>query len=219
MKQALALFAASASASAPVYGTYPGWVLGENRVGINVEIVIDFMCSDSAANNPIWEATLASPWLDGTVQDQVYWAYSPLALPYHVHTWQVGQVLPYLQELCAEQNNCLMNDYKNFCFRRDILTFVEDAKFMSQDDFEILWSQVVATEFNLDQTTLLNLYKPLKDKSKSENNSRAMWKFNAARKVSGTPSAFINGVPVAMPASTEDWLTLLQQVYDSQYRA
>ena len=54
MKQ-IALLAASVAGSAPVYGTYPGWVVGKHQANINVEIVIDFMCSDSAANNPIWE--------------------------------------------------------------------------------------------------------------------------------------------------------------------
>ena len=32
--------------SVPVYGTYPGWVVGEGRTGISVEIFLDLMCSD-----------------------------------------------------------------------------------------------------------------------------------------------------------------------------
>ncbi len=34
------------SNSVPVYGTYPGWVVGSGRAGINVEVFIDLMCSD-----------------------------------------------------------------------------------------------------------------------------------------------------------------------------
>ena len=51
----------------PVYGTYPGWVNGEGKTGITVEIFLDLMCSDCQAENPIWNEVLASPWLDGTV--------------------------------------------------------------------------------------------------------------------------------------------------------
>lgn len=77
----------TAANSVPIYGTYPGWVQGEGRTGIVVEIYIDLMCSVSAAVNPAWEATLDTPWLDGTVRDQVYWTYTVFPLPYHVHAF------------------------------------------------------------------------------------------------------------------------------------
>ena len=73
----------------PIYGTYPGWVVGKGKTGITVEIVLDLMCSDSQANNPIWNELLQTPWLDGTVADQVYWAYTADPLPYHIHSFQV----------------------------------------------------------------------------------------------------------------------------------
>jgi hypothetical protein len=60
----------------PISGTYPGWVNGEGRTGIIVEVFFDLMCSDSAASNPIWNETLQTPWLDGTVLDQVHWSYT-----------------------------------------------------------------------------------------------------------------------------------------------
>ena len=53
----------------PIYGTYPGWVQGQGKVNINVEIFMDFLCSDSKAQNPIWNELLSTPWLDGTVSD------------------------------------------------------------------------------------------------------------------------------------------------------
>ena len=31
----------------PIMGSYPGWVQGQGRAGIFVEIFIDLMCSDS----------------------------------------------------------------------------------------------------------------------------------------------------------------------------
>jgi len=46
-----ALIASTASAfsnSVPVYGTYPGWVVGSGSKGISVEIYLDLLCEDSA---------------------------------------------------------------------------------------------------------------------------------------------------------------------------
>jgi len=55
--------------SVPVYGTYPGWTVGEGRTGISVEIFLDLLCSDCQGENPVWNELLATPWLDGTVAD------------------------------------------------------------------------------------------------------------------------------------------------------
>ena len=51
-------------------------------------------------------------------------------------------------------------------------------------------------------------------------NTRAMWKYAASKGVNGTPTAYINGVRLdSEPSSVKQWLTYLQQVYDSQYHA
>ena len=149
--------------SIPIYGSYPGWVVGSGRANINVEIALDLVCTDSQANNPIWNQVLASPWLDGTVQDQVYWAYSTYPLPYHVHTFQVTQLVPYFQALCAEQGNCLLDQYKDWCFEdAQILTTLSETN-VSQTDFETEWAQKVATQFNLDYNTVYSIYNPATD--------------------------------------------------------
>lgn len=53
----------------PVYGSYPGWVVGSGRTGISVEIYLDLLCGGCQTNNPIWNELLTTPWLDGTVAD------------------------------------------------------------------------------------------------------------------------------------------------------
>ena len=99
---ALMIAAANAfSNSVPVYGSYPGWVVGSGRTGISVEIYLDLLCSACQGENPVWNELLATPWLDGTVADQVFWHYTNFPLPYHTHSFQVGQVVPYLQALAA----------------------------------------------------------------------------------------------------------------------
>ena len=92
----VAALVATLAQTAPVYGTYPGWVVGNGKANINVQVAIDLVCTDCMAANPIWNEVLQTSWLDSTVQDQVFWGYSPFPLPYHVHTFQVTQVVPYL---------------------------------------------------------------------------------------------------------------------------
>ena len=133
----------------PIMGSYPGWVQGQGRTGIVVEIFLDLMCSDSQANNPIWNQLLQTEWLDGTVSDQVMWAYTPMPLPYHIHAFQVTQIVPYLQDLCiTDSTQCLTNQYKDFCFEQ--LDMVEAEHDVSQDDFIAQWTGLVAARFNLD---------------------------------------------------------------------
>ena len=49
-------------------------------------------------------------------------------------------------------------------------------------------------------------------------NTRAMWKYTCAKTVSGTPTVFINGVKLdSAPQTVSKWLSVLQDVYDSQY--
>ena len=46
-----------------------------------------------------------------------------------------------------------------------------------------------------------------------------MWKYAAAKNVSGTPTAYINGVGLdETPGSVYEWIQVLQQVYETQYR-
>jgi len=49
-------------------------------------------------------------------------------------------------------------------------------------------------------------------------NTRYIWKYGAAKGVSGTPTAFINGVKLdQFPDSTEAWLDTIREVYYSQW--
>ena len=110
-----------------------------------------------------------------------------------------------------------MDAYKDYCFAQ--LASVQSMKSTSQDDFIYYWTGLVATEFNLDVDTLRALY-TYDDYSNYETNlnTRAMWKYAAGKGVSGTPDYFINGVRLdVFPASPADWISILQQVYDSQY--
>ena len=64
---------------------------------------------------------------------------------------------------------------------------------VSDIDFEQEWSRKVAVALNLDQAILLSLFGS-GDIYNSNMNTRAMWKYATGSGVSGTPTAYINGV-------------------------
>ena len=50
-------------------------------------------------------------------------------------------------------------------------------------------------------------------------NTRAMWKYAASKGVSGTPTAFINGVRLENePSTVFGWMHELNSIYNSQYK-
>ena len=79
------------------------------------------------------------------------------------------------------------------------------------NDFVAQWSQQVADELSLDAEILLSLYQPSDyDAYNSNMNTRAMWKYAASKGVSGTPTAYINGVRLDnMPSSVKQWMNYL----------
>ena len=101
--------------SVPIFGTYPGWRQGGNARNIEVEIFFDYLCADTKASYPYTveafnsEAEAGLTWLDA-----VDLRLSAYPLDYHLHSWQVAQVLPYFLDLCAEGTACNMNEYLAF---------------------------------------------------------------------------------------------------------
>ena len=129
---ALAASASSFSNSVPVYGTYPGWTDGLGQAGIRVSVFMDLLCSACAAENPVINELMTTPWLNGTVSDYITLSFTPFPLPYHIFAFQVAQITPYLMDLCiSDSTQCLMDDYRNFCYANysNVLSQVN----MSQD--------------------------------------------------------------------------------------
>ena len=109
-----------------------------------------------------------------------------------------------------------MNDYLEYSlYQQDSVLALTS---MSKDDFVKYWSKQVSEKFNLNYDTILGLYDRKNDKYNTETSTRAIWKYGAAKGVSGTPTAFINGVKLdAFPDSTEAWLDTIKEVYYSQW--
>ena len=148
--------------------------------------------------------------------DAVTLKMSSFPLDYHIHSWQVAQVLPYLLDLCSEGTSCQMNEYLEYGFAMQ--DTVLGKSMMGKDQFIPYWSQLVSDKMSLDYDTIMGLYDRPNDVHNSEDGTRAIWKYGAAKGVSGTPTAFINGVKLdSFPASVDDWLDTLKGVYESQW--
>lgn len=135
--------------SIPVYGYFPGWVNGQGLAGIHINMIEDWLCSDCAAENPVLNELMTTPWLNGVVGDYITMSFTPFPLPYHIFAFQVAQITPYLMDLCiSDPTKCLMNEYKDYCFenQNSVLSQVN----MSLDDFIPWWTSQVATALNLD---------------------------------------------------------------------
>ena len=86
-----------------------------------------------------------------------------------------------------------MDAYKDYCFTQLDAVLAETD--VSQDDFITQWTAQVATQFNLDPTVLASLYTTADYATYDSNwNTRVFWKYAASKRVTGTPTAFINGV-------------------------
>jgi hypothetical protein len=76
---------------------------------------------------------MVTPWLDGVVQDYVYFKFSIAPLPYHNFAFQVAQIMPYLMDVCYSGGACQMDEYRNYCYSGDVQESVLNNTSMSLD--------------------------------------------------------------------------------------
>ena len=109
-----------------------------------------------------------------------------------------------------------MNEYQSFGLeQQDQVLSMTDV---SKDDFIPYWSKAVSDALGLDYDALLAIYDRPTDVHNTEMKTRYIWKYGAAKGVSGTPVAFINGVMLdSFPASAEEWISTLSMVRASQW--
>ena len=68
----LASLAAAASAfhnSVPIYGTYPGYSQGSDKLNISIEMFMGTICSDSAAQNDVLNSLMVTEWQGAKVEE------------------------------------------------------------------------------------------------------------------------------------------------------
>lgn len=150
---AASLAALATANSVPIYGYYPGYVEGGNALNISIEMFYDSICTDSAAQNLVINELLGHLWHGAPVYDQVKLMISYMPLPYHYHTYQTTELMPYFMDLCiADTTSCYFNEYKDFCFEN--ATSVLSMTDLGKNEFITYWTGAVATEFGLNQADL-----------------------------------------------------------------
>ena len=133
-------------------------------------------------------------------------------LPYHLHSFQMSQILVFMSDLClADSTKCYMDGYSELCYEN--ASWITKSSDKSEVEFMQGWSKTVADKFSLDQQSILDLY-TAKDTHNSNERVRENWKYGASVGVSGTPMAFIDGVKLdEYPSSAAEWETLFKQLF------
>lgn len=132
----------------PIPGRRPEYVQGTATKGIDLDIVYDLMCSDSAALHPEFVKFLGMTWnvTNTKVSDAIQVKYSFLPLPYHHEVWIPHLLVPMLLDACifpsTDHPTCQFNDYMTFCFNNQ--DAILDGKDSSMNSLILQWTSLVA---------------------------------------------------------------------------
>ena len=94
---ALALFSNQVEA-APIQRTTPGWQLGTHGAEVEIRVFLDLLCPDSRDAYAVFKQLLPkdSPVAGKTYSDLIDLKVTAFVLPYHLHSYKMTQVVPYL---------------------------------------------------------------------------------------------------------------------------
>jgi hypothetical protein len=214
----IAAMAGAHNNSVPIYGTYPGYSQGANKLDISIEMFLGPLCGDSADQNDVLNSLMVTEWQGAKVRDQITLKITPFTLPYQVHSYPVTELFPYFMDLCiSDSSKCMTALYKDYAYEHfsTILSMTD----YSEDSFIVWWTGKVAAEFNLDQASLQAAYDGDRPDKGGDWPTRTFFKYGASHGVSATPTTFVNGVALdSVPSNIDAWIEVLDSVYDSQYK-
>ena len=176
------------------------------------------LCPDSRDAHYVWKDELfpkQTSVVPGKTYEQIVDMHvTPFVLPYHLHSFQMTQVLPYLTDLCtADSTQCYQDAYSELCYKN--LDWIVKANDVSEDSFEQEWSKTVSDAFKLPQADILALWGK-NDTHNSNWRVRENWKYGASVGLSGTPQAFVNGVKLdTYPGSAQDWEDVFAEIFQA----
>jgi hypothetical protein len=190
----------------PIPSRRVGWSQGcSQKSGIEIEVVYDLLCSGSAAMDSVFQQFLDTPFLNGTVRQNVNVNYVFFPLPYHHSTWVVSKLVPLIVDNTRRnKTNYNFLSYVQQCWKSQ--DFILGATNQSQSQIIDVWTTQVAQNLKLNKTELLTAYDNAADTHNSEQRTRQMWKYASAKGVSGTPFAYVNGIRLGdFPETVGDW--------------
>ena len=133
------------SNNVPIIKSVPGYQLGTKGSDVEVRVFYDLLCPDSKDAHDVWKELLpqASPIEGQSYEEFLSLKVTPFVLPYHLYSFQLTQVVPYLQDLCAQDpKNCpYVDQYVEYCL--DNLSDIVGKSDISEQDFEAQWATTI----------------------------------------------------------------------------
>ena len=139
---------AEATNSVPITPTLPGWTLGNPLGSVDVRIWYELLCPDAQITHYQWQQLfeMDSPIPGKKYKEIINMRVIPTVLAFHVHAFQVTQIVPYLDMLCQQAYyQCYHDKYAEFAW--DNKNWILAASDMSTDDFVAKWTTMVASKF------------------------------------------------------------------------
>mmetsp|Transcript_10532 Transcript_10532/g.16111 ORF Transcript_10532/g.16111 Transcript_10532/m.16111 type:complete len:227 (-) Transcript_10532:72-752(-) len=207
---------ATATNPVPVSNSFPGWhdPLTNFDAQVEVQLFVDLLCPGCQGEHELLTSIYDNAFLDKTVKDYINVMVTPTVLPYHLNSFQLAQVVPYLQDKCAEDSSfCdLFEPYARMCW--DNMDYLTAATDKSTDEIVEEWSEKTADLLNVSSSEIKDLYTD-DDIHNSNTRVRQFFKYAMQSDISWTPSIKINSVKIYdNPGSVQEWMDMLDSLYN-----
>ena len=207
------------NAQVPIPTHTPGWQIGNPVADIEIRFFYDLLCPASKASHYQFKPVLD---MDSTFpgkkwRDVLNVKVTPVVLPYHLHSYQVTQVVPYLFDVCAaDQSKCsLLDSYAELAWAN--LDWIVDDTAESEVQFEAKWAGMINQKFpEIPTNEIMGLFQ--NGTHNTDQRVRGYWKYATSIDINATPSVYMNGVNMGgdAPYTTQDWTGYLTYMYPAQ---
>jgi len=88
---------------APIQRVPPGWQMGTGGADVKIRVFLDLLCPYSRDAYGVFKELLPkdSPVKGKTYADLIDLKVNVFVLPYHIHSYQLAQIVPYIEDQCA----------------------------------------------------------------------------------------------------------------------
>jgi protein-disulfide isomerase len=207
MKIAIALtLVALVLAGAPVPSHPEGYKWNTaSDLKVKLDVYEDLLCSDCAYAIPFLMNFMKSQDTHGNLMaDQVELTIHFFPLPFHHHAFIVTRAAALTWDSTHDAKT--VSDFADWVYT-NIAEFGSKAKTQDEGTVKSNLCSLASDQFGWTESECLTSYQ----KGKTDSATRAAWKFAAYNSVTGTPTAFVNGVQVEdFPISINGWNALLK---------
>jgi hypothetical protein len=204
---AVALAALVVAQPVPLPNTYDAYLrIGNIDAQVTLEAFVDLLCPDCAQADPVLQQVAAHY---GATKLQLIYHIFPL--PYH--TWAFTGAFGANVIRSLNNTDAAALAWINYMFSGGQENFWDDGPVQNMTTLQIydLYASTAAQVTGVNAQDFLN---GLQDDNLNEN-TRISWKFACSRGVTGTPSLFVNGLPVQADSTwtLAEWQQLLDPLF------